>query len=311
MDPFSRVLRIPVIVAALLAVVATAASAQPQHPSMHDAESAARVIAESNNPLSNLEGINFNEYYAPALYDSDGIQNVLNAQYVLIPVRRHYRLHHLIRATLPIVTAPDGPTAYASGLGDFTLQDAFKFSKENATTEWGVGPLIVMPTATSDALGAGKWQAGVAGVVVRLLSGGSVTGAAVTWQTDFAGDSSRPGTNFATVQPMIALAIGASGFYISSSPICTFDFENQRYLVPFSLGFGKVFMVGRTIVNVTAEPQITVYHKGEQQPAFQAFLGLTLQRKRMPKSAPGSARLQADALAPPAPWPPAATSGRR
>jgi hypothetical protein len=47
---------------------------------------------------------------------------------------------------------------------------------------------------------------------------------------------------------------------------------------------GKVFMTGKTIVNVTAEPQITVYHKGEQQPTTQLFLGLTLQRKRVPKS---------------------------
>jgi hypothetical protein len=39
-------------------------------------------------------------------------------------------------------------------------------------------------------------------------------------------------------------------------------------------------MVGKTIVNVTMEPQFTVYHKGEQQPTVQLFFGLTLQRKR-------------------------------
>ena len=52
---------------ALVAAWAAVATAQPQHPTMHDAESAAKVIAQSNNPLSDLEGINFNEYYAPAL----------------------------------------------------------------------------------------------------------------------------------------------------------------------------------------------------------------------------------------------------
>jgi hypothetical protein len=92
----------------------------------------------------------------------------------------------------------------------------------------------------------------------------------------------------------IALAIGQTGFYISSSPIWTFDFENDRYLMPFSVGIGKVFMVGKTIVNVTAEPQVAVYHKGEQQPAFQAFFGLTLQRKRTPRSVASSVRLQAE-----------------
>ena len=212
--------------------------------------------------------------------------NVLNTQFVLIPTRRHEHLYHLVRATLPVLTAPDGSNGYASGLGDLEIQDSFKLSKLGSKTEWGLGPLLVMPTATSETLGTGKWQAGAALVVVRLLEGGSVVGFAATWQTDFAGDSSRPGTNFSTVQPELALAIGTSGLYISSSPIWTFDFENHRYLVPFSLGVGKVFKVGKTIVNVAVEPQVTVYHKGEQQATMQLFFGLSLQRKRLPKPVP-------------------------
>ncbi len=90
----------------------------------------------------------------------------------------------------------------------------------------------------------------------------------------------RPNTNLATFQPGIALALGQSGFYISSSPIWTFDFENGRYLIPFSIGIGKVMKIGKTIVNVTAEPQFTIFHEGEQQPAVQFFVGLTLQWKK-------------------------------
>jgi hypothetical protein len=247
-------------------------------------ESAAKVVAQSNNPLSDLIGFNVNEYYAPSLYASDAVSNVMNLQGVLIPTHRFLRLSHLVRATLPVATVPSTPTSYASGLGDFVIQDAFKFSKEDAKTQFGIGPLLVIPTATDDALGAGKWQAGAAFVLVHLIDGGSVLGVTGTWQTDFAGDKDRPPTNLATVQTDMALAMGTSGWYISSSPISTFDFENDRYLIPFSLGVGKVFMTGKTIVNVTAEPQITVYHKGEQQPTTQLFLGLTLQRKRVPKS---------------------------
>jgi hypothetical protein len=267
--------------AALLLASASGASAQ-QHPS-------AEVVAQSNNPLSDLTAFNVNEYYASGLYDADAVGNVLNMQGVLIPARRHMRLYHIVRATLPIETVPVNSTSYSSGLGDFAIQDAFKFSKPGAKTEWGLGPLLVMPTATSDALGAGKWQAGGAVVVMRLLPGGSVAGGVATWQTDFAGDSDRPGTNLATFQPAVALAVGETGFYVSSSPIWTFDFENDRYLVPFSLGVGRVFLVGGTIVNVTVEPQVTVYHKGEQQPTMQLFFGLTLQWKRGEKKSARSA----------------------
>jgi hypothetical protein len=247
-------------------------SQAPPHPS--------NVIAQSNNPLSDLIGFNFNEYYASSLFAVDGVLSVLNLQAVIIPVKRHLDLYHIVRVTLPVVTAPVTPTSYESGLGDLVLQDAFKLSRAGAKTEWGVGPLLVAPTATSDALGAGKWQAGAAIVVIRLLEGGSVAGGLLTWQTDFAGDSARPGTSLVTFQPQIALALGATGFYISSSPIWTFDFFNDRHLIPFSVGFGKVMEIGTTIVNVSFEPQISVYHKGEQQPATQLFFGFTLQWKR-------------------------------
>jgi hypothetical protein len=247
--------------------------------SMATAQHSAEDIAASNNPLSDFIGFNFNEYYATGFYDADAVASDFNVQGVFIPVRRHMHLYHIVRTTLPVATVPTGPGQYDSGIGDLTLQDAFKFGRPGAKTEFGVGPLLVIPTASSESLGSGKWQAGVAVVVIRLLPGGSVAGGLVTWQTDFAGDSARPGTNLATLQPTIALALGQSGYYISSSPIWTFDFENDRHLIPFSIGFGKVFNVGKTIVNVTMEPQFTIYHKGAGQPTVQLFFGLTLQRK--------------------------------
>jgi len=275
-------LAFPALVLIVLLVPAHHALAQTQTPTPPH-HTAASVVSQSNNPLSNLIGFNFNEYYASTLYDADGVLSVFNMQGVIIPTSRHADLYHLIRITMPVITTPATPTSYASGFGDLVLQDAFKFSKANAKTEWGVGPLLVAPTATSDALGAGKWQAGVALVMIRLFKGGSIFGGILTWQTDFAGDSARPGTNLATFQPDMAFALGSTGFYLSSSPIWTFDFENDRYLIPFSLGFGKVMELDKTIVDVTIEPQITVYHMGEQRPSAQLCLGLTLQWRRTPK----------------------------
>jgi len=243
-------------------------------------ETQAEIVAQSNNPLSPLNAVNFNNYYAPTIYGVPGIANTLNIQGVLIPRRRHFDLFHIIRATLPVSTVPVDSVTYESGLGDMVIQDAFRISKLSARAQFGVGPLLVIPTATSTALGAGKWQAGVAAVLVFTLQGGSVIGGAVTWQTSFAGDASRPKTNLSTFQPSVALAIGQSGYYLSSSPIWLFDFENGNYLIPFSIGVGKVMKLGKTIVNVTAEPQFTVFHSGGPTPAVQLFVGLTLQWKK-------------------------------
>ena len=260
------------LVLALLVLLPSRVKAQEETP--------AEIVAQSNNPLAPLSGINFNEYYAPNLYDAPGVANTFNIQGVLIPLRRHFDLFHIVRVTLPVATVPGDSGLSKSGLGDLVIQDAFRVSRMSARTQFGVGPLLVLPTATATALGAGKWQAGVAAVVVFVLPGGSVVEGLVTWQISFAGDASRPNTNLATFQPGIALALGQSGFYISSSPIWTFDFENGNYLIPFSIGIGKVMKISKTIVNVTAEPQFTIFHEGAQQPAVQFFVGLTLQWKK-------------------------------
>jgi hypothetical protein len=253
-------------------------------------ETPAEILALSNNPLAPLNGLNFNEYYAPSLYDATGVASTFNVQGVLIPLRRHFDLFHIVRVSLPVASVPTGSGTSVSGLGDLVIQDAFRLSKMSARTQVGVGPLLVVPTATSAALGSGKWQAGVAGVLVIGLEGGSVVAGAVTWQISFAGDASRANTNLATFQPTIALALGQSGFYLSSSPIWVLDFANGRYLIPFSIGIGKVLQVGKTIVNVAAEPQFTVFHTGAGQPALQLFAGLTLQWKKehRPKQKAGS-----------------------
>lgn len=254
----------------------------------HAQEPSAGAISDSNNPLSDLIGIDFNNYFVASLYGLEASANVMNIQGVFVPIRPHLLLDHIIRATMPVVTTPVSADVYQSGFGDFSIFDAFKFSKPGAKTEFGVGPMLIIPTASEDALGAGKWQLGVAGVIIRLMEGGSVAGALITWQTDVAGDTDRQGTNLLTFQPNIALAMGRTGYYFSSSPIWTFDFVNDNYLIPFSIGFGKVLTAGGAIVNVSAESQFSIYHHGEPQPSLQIFAAMAVQWKREPKPRAGT-----------------------
>jgi hypothetical protein len=180
------------------------------------------------------------------------------------------------QGSLPNVSFPSGPVQYESGLGDFNIFDAIKLTPDGATTELGVGPLVVAPTATNSALGSGKWQAGAAGVIIHPLPGGSLLGALITWQHDFAGDKDRPGTNVAAFQPIGTFGIGG-GYYVRSSAIWLFDFRNDRYLFPLGLGVGKVFKVGEAVTNAFIEPQFSVYHKGQGLPVWQLFFGMNFQ----------------------------------
>jgi hypothetical protein len=259
------------LLAPALAAQEPAAKANETKPPAAGGGVTAEQMSKSNNPLADMNALNFQNYYTPTLYGTpDAVANTMYLRPVMVAGRQ------IIRATLPIATVPAGPEEYKSGLGDFSIFDAIKVTPDGAKTDFGVGPLFVAPTATNSALGQGKWQAGVAAVAIHPMPGGSLLGALVTWQHSFAGDDNRPPAHLATMQYIATFGIGG-GYYVRSTPVMVFDFENERHLVPFGLGIGKVFKTGGAIVNVFIEPQFTVYHRGLGQPSFQLLMGMNMQ----------------------------------
>jgi hypothetical protein len=232
-------------------------------------------VAEANNPLANANSINLQDLYVPALH---GVGNNAGSQANTLFLRgAMVRGNQFFRATLPVSIVPAaGAPFYRSGLGDFTLFDTFMI-KKGPRSSFAIGPQLVIPTATNTLLGAGKWQIGAAAVAVRPIEGGHLLAALLTWQTSFAGDNDRRKTNLATAQPIMTLQVG-QGYYVRSSAIMTMDFEQSRYLFPLGLGAGKVFKIGDVVANAFIEPQLTIYAKGDFQPAVQFFAGLNLQR---------------------------------
>jgi hypothetical protein len=254
----------------LLALAADARflSAEETKPAGVDAS----TMAQANNPLADMNAINLQNYYLPSLYGvPDQTSNTLNLRGIMVTGR------HIIRATLPVSTVPTGATTSTSGLGDLNVFDAIVVTDPDASTMIGVGPLLVAPTHTDDALGApSTWQAGAAAVVVKPLPKGSLVGGLVTWQTDFAGGDDRIDTNLMTTQVFLTMSMGG-GWYLRSSPLAVWDFQNDVYLVPLGLGAGKILPLGGAIVNAFIEPQVTVYHKGQGLPSLQIFAGINFQ----------------------------------
>jgi hypothetical protein len=225
-----------------------------------------------------MNALNVHDYWTPSIRGvPDDYSNTFDLRGIMVAGRQ------IIRATVPVTTAPLGGGDYASGFGDISLFDAILLNGESSTTQLAVGPLLVIPSATDDHLGQGKWQAGGAVIVMRPLSGGSLLGALVTYQTDFAGDSARADTSILAFQPIVTLAMGG-GFYVRSSAVCVFDFENSRNLVPIGIGIGRAFKGLGGVVNAFIEPQYSVYSKGEGQPAYQIFTGFNIQWAKKPKS---------------------------
>ena len=232
-------------------------------------EAAAAARAQANNPLASSYALNFQNFYTPGLYGvPDRSANTFWVR-TAIPIGRT-----LTRASLPLATRPSSTTESQAGLGDFNIFTAYLFVS-NPTTSVGIGPLLVAPTATDDALGQGKWQAGAAAIAFKATPVVQV-GGLVTWQGSFAGDSDRESTSLLAVQPFAIWQLGG-GMYLRSTGIWGFDLKSGDYVVPFGLGIGQVLKGAKVVYNLFLEPQFSILHSGTGQPKVQLFAGLNLQ----------------------------------
>jgi len=228
-------------------------------------------VNEANNPLTPSITANVQDLYAPRLYDSDGSSNSLLLRGVLPHALGG--IPQIVRGTLPITSAP-GDNGNTRGLGDLNLFDLALFKQGGMAL--GIGPQLTVPTATDPVLGTGKWQAGLAAVVVAPQAWG-LMGALVTWQHSFAGPSDRATQNNLVVQPLLIYNL-PQGVYLRSTANWNFDLARGNYVIPIGAGAGKVFLLSDgTTINVFAEPQWTIAHHGAGQPEFQVFMGVNMQ----------------------------------
>ena len=70
-----------------------------------------------------------------------------------------------------------------------------------------------------------------------------------------------------------------SGWYLRSTPICVYNFENDSYSVPLGLGIGKVIMQENVVYNLFVEPQFSVADDGPGMQEWQIFAGFNMQFK--------------------------------
>jgi len=223
-------------------------------------------LKQANNPLADMKAFNVQNYYAPDLIDASGTSDTAWLRYAQ-PFGKV-----LLRVSLPVQTVPTS-TETQSGLGDLNAFAAYLFTASDSPTPFGVGPLVVAPTASDDALGLDGWQAGLAAVYFNAKSAKLQYGALVTWQTDVSGDQD---SSLGVIQPFAIWQLGR-GTYLRAAPLWVFDFENDRRNIPIGLGLGKVVKVGKTVFNGFIEPQFTAFNDGAGNPAWQIFIGLNTQ----------------------------------
>ncbi|QCR35918.1 hypothetical protein [Nissabacter sp. SGAir0207] len=239
------------------------------------ASGSAEDANKSNNPLNFGYTLNVQDYYTPSIYNSDKQTNDLLLRAAIpIPSNDLIGVPQLMRATMPVaVTRPQMEGGYSTGIGDINVFDIFLLKTKGV--QLGVGPLVSAPTASDHAFGTGKWQAGLAAVVVKL-DPRYIAAGLLQWQQSFAGDSERADMNTVTFQPALMYNL-PKGFYLRSTATWTFDVEKGEYYIPVGLGMGKVIKANSgDVFNFYLEPQFTLFHDGEQKPQFTLYGGFNI-----------------------------------
>ncbi len=261
----NRSLRLLVLIGLLLSLPVTA-GAQAEGAAKNDdntrqQSSTADVAKQLNNPVADIWALNFqfNRYYLQGkATDKTREQDVMNFQPVL-PVHLTREWNLITRPVIPyLFSSPDFEPGDGwddtSGFGDIALVSLLSPAELNSGFIWGAGPTFIFPTASKDALGQGKYQAGPAAVGLYMGKSWIFGSLAQQWWS-FAGDNDRKSTSQANIQYFIQYVFGKS-WQIGMAPNILIDWKadrEDRFTVPVGLGIGKTVRIGRLPVKFTAE----------------------------------------------------------
>jgi hypothetical protein len=219
------------------------------------AEDLAKKLA---NPVASLISVPLqNNFDFGGGFKDDAFRYTLNIQPV-IPISLSKDWNLISRTILPVVYQQDvlppeiTPTDVDSnddqfGLGD-TVQSLF-LSPSASDPIWGIGPVLLLPTATDNVLGTEQWGAGPTGVVLKQ-TGPWTYGVLANHIWSFAGDSDRSDVSATFIQPFLSYTTPHAWTYtLNTESTRNWEANEDEWTVPINLQATKVLKLGRQLVS--------------------------------------------------------------
>ena len=231
------------------------------------AESAADLAKKLSNPIASLISVPFQNNTDVGIGAYNGSRNTLNFQPV-IPISLSPKLNMITRVVLPIITQQDitAPGVKQTGLSDAIVSAFFSPAEAKNGLTWGVGPAILVPTATDKLLGTEKLGVGPTAVILKQANGWTY-GALANQVWSIAGNKDRSDVNQMYLQPFL-IYNWKSGAGISSVFEITQNWEANSTSVFFMPTVSGVTKLGHQMVQLVIGPRIPISVPANGRPDF-------------------------------------------
>ena len=226
-----------------------------QQPKTQDATKTAlsdeELAKKLANPVAAMISVPFQGNYDRKIGpNNDGTRFQLNFQPV-IPFELNDDWNLISRTIVPIIKQKDilPGTGTQTGVGD--IIQSFFFSPRKPTEDgWilGVGPVLLLPTASNDLLGTEKWGAGP--TFVGLKQDGPWTyGMLANHIWSYAGNKNRADVNATFIQPFASYTT-PDAWTFSVQTETTYSWETEEWSIPIEGVVAKMTSIGNQKLNI-------------------------------------------------------------
>ena len=250
------------IIAVFLIILSMNAKAQNEEETTTSAEKLAKKLA---NPVASLISVPFQNNFEFNVGPFEGFRYMLNIEPV-IPISINEKWNMISRTIIPVISQNNVTEIGVSqtGLGDINQSIFFSPKEAKNGLVWGVGSVLLLPTATSNTFGLQKWGAGPNALVLKL-KGQWTYGALMNHMWSYAGSGLNDisGTFF---QPFATYATKTGASYTVASENSQ-DWKNDSFVGIAGVYYAKVTKFGNQMVQIGGGPKL-FYGNNQNRPEW-------------------------------------------
>ncbi len=216
----------------------------PQAAPEDDSAALSKKLA---NPVSSLISFPIQTNFDFGMGTGSGWRMTTNVQPV-IPISLNKEWNLISRTIIPIIHQGNvvAQGTGQTGLGD-TVQSIFISPNKTEPFIWGLGPAILVPTATNQFLGSKQLGLGPTAVVLKQ-EGPWTIGALWNHIWRVAGGSGRPRVNADFIQPFLTYST-KDGWSYALNTESTYDWTGNHWAVPIHFQVSKIVRFGKQPVS--------------------------------------------------------------